>query len=317
MSSRTQIIDLIKNHKNILLLTHKKPDGDAAGAVFAFSSAINKIHGKNVKIIFDDYNQKFNLIATTKISNHVDSKNLDLVIILDCAAKNRLGKFESLCENITCVNIDHHISNTNFADYNYVDANASSTSEIIYEFISEMGLLDEKIAAALYAGIISDTGGFRHSCTTSKTHAITSQLLSFKFPFTKIYNKLMMEKTLDEVNFLSSAIENLEIIPPLKLAISYLKFEQINNANNKFTGGLVEFIKNISDIEIAVMIIENENGACKLSFRSDYTNVNEIAKHFNGGGHKLAAGGIVNLNIRQAKEKVIEVVKENKRCKTE
>ncbi len=314
MLIQNEIISLIKNHKNILLLTHKKPDGDAAGAVFALAAALKKISYLCVKILFEDYNQKFNLISTSKISHNVDKDKIDLVIILDCGNENRLGKFEYIIDNKVTINIDHHISNTNFANYNYVVSNASSTCEIIYEFIKKMDLMDEKIAAALYAGIISDTGGFRHACTTSKTHKIVSELLIFNFPFTRIYNELMMEKTVDEIKYLSMVINNLEIIKPYHLAISFLTFEQINSVSNKFTGGLVDFIKNIYGIEIAVMIIENEDGSCKLSFRSNYTDVNKIAKEFNGGGHKLAAGGIINANIRETKEKIIKIIKENSQC---
>lgn len=314
MSIQNEIISLIKNHKNILLLTHKKPDGDAAGAVFALAAALKKISSLCIKILFEDYNQKFNLISTSKISHNIDKDKIDLVIILDCGNENRLGKFEYIIDNKVTINIDHHISNTNFANYNYVDSNASSTCEIIYEFIKKMDLMDEKIAAALYAGIISDTGGFRHACTTSKTHKIVSELLVFNFPFTRIYNELMMEKTVDEIKYLSMVINNLEIIKPYHLAISFLTFEQINSVSNKFTGGLVDFIKNIYGIEIAVMIIENEDGSCKLSFRSNHTDVNKIAKEFNGGGHKLAAGGIINANIRETKEKIIKIIKENSQC---
>ncbi len=313
MLNKNEIMNVIKNHKNILILTHKKPDGDAAGSVFALAAALKKID-ISANILFEDYNRKFNLIATQKISPYFDKNKIELVIVLDCGNKNRLGKYEILLANKIVVNIDHHISNVNFGDYNYVDPTASSTSEIIFDFVKD--LLDEKIAAALYAGIISDTGGFRHSCTTAKTHMIVAELLKFKFPFTRIYNELMMEKTLDEAKFLAMTIENLEIISHLKLAISYLTFEQINSVNNKFTGGLVEFIKNIYGIEIAAMIIENEEKVCKISFRSNYIDVNEIAENFDGGGHKLAAGGILKANIRQTKEKIIQVIGEKLKCTT-
>ena len=162
-NDRSKIIKVIKNHENILILTHVKPDGDAVGSVFALASALKKID-KNASILFDEYNKKFNLIATQKFESYVNKDKIDLIIVLDCGAKNRLGKHEYLLDekNKVKINIDHHISNDYFCDYNYVDAEASSTSEIIYEFIKKMDLLDDKIAAAIYAGIISDTGGFCH-----------------------------------------------------------------------------------------------------------------------------------------------------------
>ena len=313
----SEIIDVIKNHENILILTHVKPDGDAVGSVFALASALKKID-KNASILFDEYNKKFNLIATQKFDSYINKDNIDLIIVLDCGAKNRLGKHEYLLDekNKVKVNIDHHISNDYFCDYNYVDAGASSTSEIIYEFIKKMDLLDDKIAAAIYAGIISDTGGFCHSCTSCKTHLIASELLKFKFDFSNIYNKLMLEKSLDEVYLLDYVIKNLEIIKNLGLAISYLKIEELDKVNNKFTGGLISFIKNICDIEIAVMIIENidETGErfCKISFRSRETDVNEIAKKIGGGGHKNAAGANIKASIKNAKEKIISLISEKK-----
>ena len=312
-----KIIKIAKNCDSILILTHVKPDGDAVGAVFALASALKKL-GKKVCIMFDEYNKKFDLIATHKIDVSVNKSEIALIIVLDCGTKDRLGKYEYLLDenDKIRINIDHHISNSYFGGYNYVDADASSTSEIIYGFIKEMDLLDEKIAAAIYTGIISDTGGFCHSCTSCKTHLIAAELLKFKFDFSNVYNKLLLERNLSELYLLDHVIKNLEIIENLGLAISYLKLENLADVNNKFTGGLIGFIKNISGIEVAVMIVEDidEIGEkfCKISFRSRETDVNEFAKNFNGGGHKLAAGGKSRLSIKDIKEKIIKLLKEKK-----
>jgi phosphoesterase RecJ-like protein len=309
---KNEILNLINNSKNVLILTHKNPDGDAAGAVFALARAL-KNNNIRVKFIFEDYNHKFDIINPfkniTEIDYSFDISMECLLIILDCGSIERLGKYKSCLHNKIVINIDHHISNNNFGDYNFVDVHASSTCEIVYGFIKNITSIDDDIAAAIYAGIVSDTGGFRHICTTSNTYLIVSELLKFNFDFTKIYNQLMIVWTPEEIKMLSYVLKNLELHQEYKLALSYLTYDEIVN---KSTGKFIEFIKSISNIEIAIMIVEDKKDVCKLSFRSEKMDVNKMAQKFGGGGHKLAAGGFVKMNLYNTKKKLIEYIKQNK-----
>jgi len=306
--NKRKIIELINTHENILILTHKKPDGDAVGATMALARALR--NKNNIKIMFEEYNRKFNIINILKDSKEINSDfdidMINLIIILDCASLDRLGQQEYLTQNKILINIDHHVSNNYFANYNFVDLHASSTSEIIYEFIKDMKLLDKQIASAIYAGIISDTSGFRHPNTSTRTHKIISELLEFKFAFSKIYNRLLMVWMPQETKMLATVIENLELYQEYSFGISYLPYEKIIDRS---TGKLIEFIKNIAFVNTAAILIEDKKNICKLSLRSEYLDVNEIAKEFDGGGHKLAAGGVIKSNILEARQKVINAIK--------
>lgn len=293
------ILKLIRERQNVLILTHSKPDGDAVGSATAMAFALK--HTNNVKMMFDDYNPRFDLLHPNEFLTS-SIQNADAVVVLDCANKNRLGKLLSLTENTFVINIDHHISNDNFGDVNCVCSNASSTAEIVFELLKDE--LNSDIALAIYVGIISDTDGFRHSCTSKRTHEIVAKLYDFDLPFSNVYNELINMRTMNEVRNIAKTIENLEVIS--NIAISFLNLD----AQTKTTAGLIDFIKSIKKVTLAVMIIETEPFVCKVSFRSDDIDVNKLAEKFDGGGHKFAAGCVINTDALTAKQHVLNLLKE-------
>jgi phosphoesterase RecJ-like protein len=303
-----KIVENIKKNKNILLLTHKNPDVDAVGSVYALARFIKKKFNNNIKIIFDDYSERNNIIKKFD-SEDLDLNQIKLVIVLDCGDKKRLGSLEEIVETKFIINIDHHISNSNFGNLNIV-IDVSSTCEIIFEFINKIdkSCLDNDIASCLYAGIICDTGGMRFSNTTARTHKIISKLLKFDFNFSEIYNKLLILLSIEEINLLKIALNNFKIIN--SLAICCLNRDSLRDIKNKSSSLLVNFLKNICGIEIAVVIMEIEEDMCKVSFRSNNFDVCKTAKKFGGGGHKLASGCLIKDNLSNTQKKILECFKD-------
>lgn len=200
-----EIVEKIVNSKSIILTVHTSPDGDALGSVLAFFLMIDEYNRKyiknvsdfiKVKIVIDDklpkYIGKFqeNIFLETYERFSSDSE-YDLFISLDCANEERYGRTVELKKiSKTSINIDHHVSNTEHADYNYVE-DVCSTAELIYKFLEIFKIgLNKKIAEYIYLGIINDTGNFRHDNVTEKTFEICSKLIKAGVNNHKIANIL-------------------------------------------------------------------------------------------------------------------------------
>lgn len=150
-----QIKEVLQPCQNIAIGGHQNPDGDAVGACFALAYALQK-DGKNVVVVLESFSKKYDIIAEKELllsQENYDDSNFDAFIALDSGDKERLGQAKDIFDRTRLkINIDHHVSNTYFGEYNYVDGDASSTSEIIYRYLRDDGVINQKIAAALYAG---------------------------------------------------------------------------------------------------------------------------------------------------------------------
>jgi len=307
-----KIAEIIKKAEKVSIISHKDPDGDAVGSQLGLALALEKegkeVYSYNVGEI-PEYLFFLPGSRTVKIYNGEDISD-SLVIFVDCADRNRPGI--QLPEGMT-INIDHHVSNDNFAKYNYIETKAASTGEIIYKLLREMGIeLDKDIATCLYTAVSTDTGSFMYSNTTADTHLIAADLInngadtdglrenffegvSFKrFKLTKY--------AYQEVNF---ACDNL--LAWIKIPYSFIG--EIG-AKEEETEGVVGHIRNIKDVEVALLLKEREDGKIKGSLRSKkMVDVSKIAEIFGGGGHKRAAGFELSGSLEEAEEIVISALK--------
>ena len=299
-------INIIKNSKNIYVTGHVNPDGDCIGAVMAMVMILKSLGIKSqgvLEVVPSMYNY---MPIKQHIINDAKNHDIDTLIVLDSGAKDRIG-----CgiENYkTLINIDHHVSNTIFGDYNLVDIDASSTCEAIYKFIENQVEINDDIAMAIYTGIVYDTGCFKHSCTNTKTHSIVSELIKYKFDFTEIINRLFYYNSVIGLQAKAKAIENISLYNDNRIAISFLTFEDLEriSGNKEHIENIVQMLLEIIGVECSVFIYELEKDKNKVSFRSKgIVNVCEIAKEYNGGGHIKAAGCTI---VGDKKEIIKELV---------
>lgn len=201
MNNFEEITKVVQMNNNFLITSHMNLDGDGIGSELAFYFILKKLN-KNPIILNQDRLPKIYdfLPGSNKVrhleDNCIDPKSIDVGIVLDCSNIKRIGKTYEIFKNIeTVINIDHHNSNENYGDLNYIDSSASSVGEIIYEFINfiDSDLLDDKISTSLYTAIITDTGSFRYSNVSSKTFKVAADLTSYKIKphliADNIYNK--------------------------------------------------------------------------------------------------------------------------------
>lgn len=307
-------IEVLASHsEEIYLLGHVNPDGDCVGATLALAMLLNK-RGFQTKILLKDIPSTYNFLPLSDWVTDKEPNKMDLMIVLDCGDVTRLGDFQPLVEKAKIVvNIDHHISNTQFGDYNHVASSASSTSEIIYDMIEDQDLLDIDIAMALYTGIIYDTGVFKHSNTTEHTHVIAGKLIAYGFDFTEIINRLFAYKSLIGLKAQSKAIENIQVFGLDKIAVTYLTRNEIQalNATKKHTESIVQMMNEIENIECSVFIYETDLNEHKVSLRSKgHVDVCEVAKRFGGGGHVKASGFSLEGHLSTVIQKIVSVINE-------
>lgn len=311
-NSLDEIRKKIDDAKNIVIIGHTSPDGDAVGSCTGLAYILKEIN-KKVTILLENYAKRYDCVLGRNLVTSEFDENLkfDLAISLDCGDKERMGKAVSIFESCYNINIDHHISNVFFGNMNFVNPEASSTSELVYELAKGFVSLNKNSAQCLYMGILSDTGGFRHTNTSAYTMQIISELMQYQFDFSKIYNNIFNTHTLKETKFMGKALDKLKLYNQNKVAISYLTLEEIAefNGSSDDLGSIVEYLKNIENIDVAVFLYSKGRNEIKVSMRSEKNiNVSEICTLFGGGGHKKAAGCTLFTNMNEALNIIINTL---------
>lgn len=313
MNLLEDLISHIKDASTILVAGHVSPDGDAIGACVAMGLILEQM-GKQYNILLEQPGDQYtDLLHAVPVLSKAPEKACDLFIALDCADLDRLGSFKVAFEKAKISwNVDHHISNTHYGQYNHVDANASSASEIIFDIYKASKVkMNTQMAKTIYTGIIYDTSAFKHSNTSSKTLAVASKLLEYPFDFSTIIQQMFYERSLVSIQLQGVAIGNIKTYFNNKLVISTLSLEEIVLYSNEGEGteGIVNILKNIKESKVAVFLYEKSKGEIKLSLRSeDPYDVCSIAMEFGGGGHTKAAGATINGTLEDAKKEIIPLL---------
>ena len=316
--------DLILRKKNIVIISHKNPDGDAIGSSLSLFHYLNKL-GLNVKIILPDefpdfynwMNGASDIVIAEKTWNiAVDLiAKADLIFCLDFNDLHRIGNLSVTVENSNAykIMIDHHQDPKSFADFMLSRIESCSTAQLIYEFIESNGdkdLIDDLIGEGIYTGLITDSGSFKFSNVESKTHLIAAHLLELGLNHTKIHENIFDQNELVRLHLLGYALNKIERIKNIPVAFIALSTKELNkfNFSKGATEGLVNYCLSIKGIKVAAFIREDYQ-IIKMSFRSKGNiKVNEFAaKYFEGGGHINAAGGKSDLPFND----VVEIFKKN------
>lgn len=311
------INDLLKDPKNIVVIPHKNPDGDAIGSTLALSHYLKKRKHNVTVIAPNDYpdflkwiSGEHEILKYETQKAQADKKIAEAAIIftLDFNSFSRIGEMSNMVasSDATFIMIDHHQQPDDYATYMYSDVSMSSTCEMVYNFISFLGdesLIDADMAAALYTGIMTDTGSFRFPSTTSKTHRIIADLMDKGAQNATIHNNIYDTNSIGKLHLLGVALQNLVVLEEYHTAFITLTKKELTSFGFKKgdTEGFVNYGLSLQGIKFAVIFIENMQGEeyIKLSLRSKGEfSVNEFARtHFNGGGHTNAAGGRSDLSM--------------------
>jgi len=321
------IKQLLETPKRIVIVPHKNPDGDAIGSTLGLYHYL-KPKGHDVVVIApNDYPDFLKWLPgedtiiqheSEVIKSNEIIENAELIFTLDFNALHRTGDMESVLENAKALKIliDHHQQPEDYAKYIYSDVTMCSTSEMVYHFLEmldDVKAINKDIATSLYVGIMTDTGSFRFSSTTSTTHRVVADLIDKGANNSQIHSNVYDTNTYGRLQLLGCSLNNLKVIPEHKTAYISLSQSELNQFNFKKgdTEGVVNYGLSIDNVVFAAIFIEHKKeGIVKISLRSSGNfDVNAFARnHFNGGGHLNAAGGRSNLNLKETIEKFISIL---------
>ncbi len=322
---------ILSTPKKIVITPHKNPDGDAVGSVLALWHYLRNNGHEATVIVPNDFpkflkwmsgvDQIVNFEKNPEIALPI-IEEAELIFTLDFNDLGRVGDMQDAfrASDATFVMIDHHQEPFPYAQIMYSEPGMSSTSEMVYNFIDflgQAGQITKPMAECLYAGILTDTGSFKYSATTSQTHRVIAELIDKGAENSLIHNKIYDNNSADRLHLLGRALNNLEILPEYTTAYITLSREDLEEFHFKKgdTEGFVNYALTLEGIQFAAIFIENsEEGVVKISFRSQGNfSVNDFARtHFNGGGHNNAAGGRSDLSLKDTVMKFREVLKQYK-----
>ena len=298
--------------KTAAIAGHIRPDGDCVGSCLATYNYIKQNYPQiDVTLYLEEIPNKFKFLAGADeiVHSFEEEKEYDLFIAQDCGDAARLGSAAALfakAKKTVC--IDHHISNDSFADVNHIFPDASSTSELVFGLIGEENLTKE-IAECIYLGIVHDTGVFQYSCTSSKTMEIAGKLMEQGIDYSKIIDDTFYTKTFEQNQILGKALLSGRRFADDRIIASVVTAEDMETYHvlPKHLDGIVNQLRVTKGVEAAVFLYETQDGAFKVSARSNgRVNVAEIAVKFGGGGHARAAG----CSMEGTPEEIISTITE-------
>ena len=309
--------EFLSTPRKVVITTHHKPDADALGSSLAlhhylvskghistvitptdYPDFLKWMHGEKDVINFEEKEKE----ATQIINNY------DLVCCLDFSALNRINELGEIVRAAPAKKllIDHHRNPEDFADFSFWDVTRAATAELVYEIILNLGdkkLITKEIGACIYAGIMTDTGSFRHPSTTKRIHEIAAEIIELGVNTPEIHRLIYDTSSEDKLRFLGFALsEKLVVLKEFKTAYISITDEELKKFNSKTgdTEGLVNYALSIDDVVFAAVIIDRVK-AIKISFRSvgTFSVADFASNHFNGGGHFNAAGGMTECSLEK------------------
>lgn len=317
MSLRT-IKTAIKKFDRFLISAHINPEGDSIGSQIAVASLLKRL-GKNVAILNEGpvpHILQF-MKGTEEILKEMPASfDFEAAIVLDCPDLTRMGNVAGhITKGKTVINIDHHVSNENFGRYNWVDTGRSSVGEMVFELFKAFKLkVDYDDAVAMYVAIMTDTGSFKYTNTTARTHRVTAELIEAGVRPYDIYGRIYETSSLQDTSLLGEALQTLKVSDDGKIAWLWVTKEMLKKTKASLEGteGIINFARSIEGSEIAILFRETgTENRIKVSFRSKgNVDVNKLAGSFGGGGHATASGCTVFGKIEEVEKKVLDKAQE-------
>lgn len=308
-----ELIEKINSSKKIAIFNHTNPDGDALGSAFGLKLCLLAI-GKQADVFLregDNLTKEYRLLKGTEPQG-LKIEDCDLKIAVDCADLERLGALSSAFDGETAA-IDHHITHKPFSKTTVVVPSAPATGEIIFDLAKALGIsITHDIAYNLYLAIVCDTGSFKFSSTTPKTHIAAAELMKTGINFADMTKKLFDTKTPEYLAMYKKGIERLELFLNGKIAL--LAFCEDDFADAGLTeadaDAIVNLPNSIQGAEVGVYIRQREDGF-KVSLRSNSVlDVSKIAVYFGGGGHERASGFTLKKPLEEVKKIVVDKITE-------
>ncbi|MBP5736716.1 MAG: bifunctional oligoribonuclease/PAP phosphatase NrnA [Acidaminococcaceae bacterium] len=303
--------ELLKSAQKLVIVSHVSPDGDTLGSSLALMHALRMLGKEVIMNVDDDISTVYSFLPGIDEYRRFapdESVAADLLVIIDASSADRAGNAMEVVKSPAVLSIDHHKTNTRFADYLYLDSDAAATAEIIYSLLLEMGIkLTRDIATCIYEGLYTDTGSFKYSNTTSNTLKTAADLLEYGVNPSVISDNMEL-KSRSQIEMLRKVLETLTFLKDGKIAYIEIPLELYDH--NVETDAFISYPRYVEGVEIALLFKQVEDNLTRVSFRSKEIDVARIALSFGGGGHKKAAGCSIYAPLKEAEEVILRAVGE-------
>lgn len=315
-STFTEIGRALREHQSFAVLSHVRPDGDALGSQLALALSLKQL-GKDVRVWNEDgMLEKYSFLprADWLSKPPAQPENVDVLVALDTAIRNRMGTaVEAIGQVKLCINIDHHPSNPRYGDLVYIDATAPATGQILFEFLkAEKFPIDAEIAENLFVAISTDTGSFQYSNTTTRTFEIAAELVGYGVNVGRVSQQLYESYPRRRIELLRELLRTMRFAADGKVAGFSLSLQSAADlgALPEDNEGLIDHIRAIQGVIVAVFFEELADGKVRVSMRSKEQDVDvcAICQKFGGGGHTLAAGARIRGTLAEVEERVMEAI---------
>jgi phosphoesterase RecJ-like protein len=314
-----QIGRVLREHQRFAILSHVRPDGDALGSQLALALSLQQL-GKDVRVWNEDgMLEKYSFLPRGELLTKPPptAEEVDVAIALDTAIQNRLGTALAAIRSAKIwINVDHHLSNPGYGDLVIVDPSAPATGEIVFNLIKSQRLpLNHDIAENLYAAISTDTGSFQYPKTSARTFEIAAELVAAgDLDVGQISRQLYENYPRRRLELLRELLRTMRFsecgrVASFSLTLKTARDLAVLPEDNE---GLIDYVRAIRGVIVAVFFEELADGKVRVSMRSkdEAVDVCAICQKFGGGGHTLAAGARVRGSLVEVEEKVLEEIRE-------
>lgn len=318
---------LLAEPQTVLITTHQNPDADAMGSSLALAGYLRKKGHRVTVVTPTDYPQNLHWMAGNDTVIAFEEKQrvavsqlineATAIFCLDFSALDRIKELAPMVRQAraTKVLIDHHLEPESFADMALWNPGAAATAELIFQLISDLGdqhTIDVPIAECIYAGLMTDTGSFRHSNTTGNVHRIAGALIDIGIDVSTIHRRIFDNVSIDKFRLLGYVLnEKLKVVPAYRFAYITLTEDELKAYRSKTgdTEGMVNYALAIDGVVMAAIMIDRGE-EIRISFRSvgDFSVRDLASAHFNGGGHRNAAGGRSKLTLAETEQRVLAIL---------
>lgn len=307
-----QTCRFLKERNNFLILCHATPDGDTLGSAYALAFGLTSIGKKCMVKCADPIPRKYSYFTNAFENNEIDYQTVIAVdvadiVLLGSLADSFVGKID-LC-------IDHHISNTRFADRLYLDSSAAANCECIYDIFRHFPLpLDSVSACAIYTGLSTDTGSFKYSNVTAKTHRIAADLYSYDIDAAEIGRLMFDTKSRGRLELERMVLDSAQFHFDGKcmLLVATNEMKEKTGCSDSDLEGVAVISRSVEGVLAGISIKQKEDNTYKVSVRTyPPLNASEICKALGGGGHINAAGCSLTGSLQEVKNQILQVVEKN------
>ncbi|MBU6145583.1 MAG: bifunctional oligoribonuclease/PAP phosphatase NrnA [Paenibacillaceae bacterium] len=308
--SLEDVASFLQSAQDVVIVSHINPDGDAIGSMAAMGHIVRAM-GKQVAFVHETgVPQRFSFLLDAPCAVYDDTMGpRSHVVCVDCASLERIGAVQRMCRGAV-LNIDHHATNVGYGSHNYVVPHAASTTHVLMDVLRHLRVpLTQPLASCVYAGLLTDTGGFRFRSATADVFAVAHELVCAGADAHALAFRLLEQKTMQHVHVLARALQTLSFAQENKVAWVVLDRDALAGAGEDDIEGIVHIPTMIAGVHVGVLFKQKGDHEVKVSLRAQAdVNVARIAEQFGGGGHILAAGCTVHDTLEHAIQRVIAAV---------